>query len=165
MTHLISKYGNLVEMLENDETDMVIHQTNCFQTLGEGISSGIARALADQYPELKENELKAFKKGDINQLGKILINTVTTKSGKKKTVVNCYSQYYYGLVHGTSPTSYSAMEQCLKDLNLSLVGTDLRISTYQLGCTRGGADWNIVKDILLTTLTELNSLDIVTFKE
>ena len=163
MTNLIEQEGNLITMLENDEVDVVVHQTNCFKTLGEGVSSGIARALGDTYNEVMQADLQ-YTKGDINQLGQIMIVPITTKSGLKKYIVNCYSQYNYGLVNDTSPTSYLAMQTALTTLNQEIHNSGakgLRFATYQLGCNRGGADWNVVSSILKNTLTTLDRLLIV----
>ena len=155
--------GDLIEMLEKDEIDILIHQTNCHQTLGEGRASGIAGALGKQYPELLEYDL-TYNKGDINQLGEYAICPVTTKSGKTKYVVNCYSQYMYGPVYGTSPTSYMAMQYALHNINtalLTILPTHPRAGTYMLGCSLGGAKWSVVEQILTNCLTNLDELLIV----
>lgn len=141
--------GNLIDLLENDEIDFLIHQTNCFQTIGKQCASGIARAIGDKYPEVGEADL-TYAEGDINQLGKYLVIPIKTASGKQKYIVNLYSQYSYGNIYGT-PTSYSAMRSGLKNLSNYLrktFGTSIRIGTYQLGCNRGGADWTKVEPIL-----------------
>lgn len=141
--------GNLIELLENDEIDVLIHQTNCFQTMGKQSASGIAKALGEKYEAVALADL-TYKEGDINQLGRYIVVPVTTESGKQKLIVNLYSQYAYGNMYGT-PTSYSAMRTGLKNLSHYLrktYGTSLRISTYQLGCNRGGADWSKVEPIL-----------------
>lgn len=141
--------GNLIELLENDETDVLIHQTNCFQTIGKQCASGIAKAIGEKYNEVALADL-TYKEGDINQLGKYIVVPVTTESGKQKLIINLYSQYAYGNMYGT-PTSYSAMRAGLKNVSNYLrktYGTSLRVSTYQLGCNRGGADWSKVEPIL-----------------
>lgn len=151
-----TEQGNLIELLENDEIDVLIHQTNCFQTMGKQSASGIAKALGEKYEAVALADL-TYKEGDINQLGKYIVVPVTTESGKQKLIVNLYSQYAYGNMYGT-PTSYSAMRTGLKNLSNYLrktYGTSLRIGTYPLGCFRGGADWSKVEPIIQKHLVDV----------
>lgn len=141
--------GNLIELLETDEIDFLIHQTNCFQTIGKRSASGIAKAIGEKYEPVVQADL-SYDEGDINQLGKYIVIPVLTESGNQKYIVNLYSQYLYGGLYGT-PTSYTAMRSGLKNLSNYLrktYGTSIRIGTYQLGCNRGGADWTKVEPIL-----------------
>ena len=141
--------GNLIDLLENDEIDFLIHQTNCFQTIGKRSASGIAKAIGEKYEPVVQADL-SYQEGDINQLGKYLVIPVLTASGKQKYIVNLYSQYLYGNMYG-SPTSYAAMRSGLKNLSNYLrktYGTSIRVGTYKIGCTRGGADWTKVEPIL-----------------
>ena len=149
--------GNLLELLENDEIDVLIHQTNCFQTIGKRSASGIAAAIGQAYEEVVEADL-TYPEGDINQLGKFILIPVQTKLGKTKHIVNLYSQYLYGGMYGV-PTSYSAMSRGLANLAYVLpaaLGKDIRIGTYQLGCNRGGGDWSLVEPILKKHLTNIS---------
>lgn len=151
-----TEQGNLIELLENDGIDILIHQTNCFQTMGKQSASGIAKALGEKYEAVAIADL-TYKEGDINQLGKYIVVPVTTESGKQKLIVNLYSQYAYGNMYGT-PTSYSAMRTGLKNLSNYLrktYGTSLRIGTYPLGCFRGGADWSKVEPIIQKHLVDV----------
>lgn len=149
--------GNLLELLENDEIDVLIHSCNCFQTIGKRSASGIAAAIGQAYEEVVQADL-TYTEGDINQLGKFILIPVTTKSGKTKHIVNLYSQYLYGGMYGT-PTSYLAMSKGLSNLSYVLptaLGKDIRIGTYQLGCNRGGGDPNLVMPIIANALKNFN---------
>lgn len=144
--------GNLLEQFENGEYDIIIHQCNCFNNMG----SGIARGIAIKYPEVEAAD-KATKMGDINKLGTYI--AVETEHG---IVINAYTQYGYGGQYGI-PTSYLAQRQALKDIAKKYKGK--RIGTYQLGCNRGGADWNTVRSILSNTICHQNEVTIVNYEE
>ena len=88
--------GNLIELLETDEIDFLIHQTNCFQTIGKRSASGIAKAIGEKYEPVVQADL-SYDEGDINQLGKYIVIPVLTESGKQKYIVNLYSQYFQNL--------------------------------------------------------------------
>ena len=150
---LVVEKGNLVDLLENGEIDLIIHQLNCLGTMAKKCSSGLAGVL-QQYPEVVEAD-STYIPGDINQLGKYILVPITTKSGKKAYVCNIYSQYTVGLQNGTSPTSYLAMRAALKNASFAIrkeLGKDAKIGIPQIGCGLGRADWNIVQEIIKNTL-------------
>ncbi len=140
--------GNLIDQFEQGQYDIIIHQCNCFNNMG----SGIARVIAEKYPEVDQAD-KNTPLGDINKLGTYI--AVETRHG---IIVNAYSQYSYGSSYGT-PTSYLAQRQILKDLAKVYKGK--RIGTYQLGCNRGGADWDVVRPILSQTISHQNDVTVV----
>lgn len=152
MTLQVEK-GNLIELLESGEIDVLLHQTNCLGTISKQCSSGIAGVL-QQYPEVVQAD-STYIPGDINQLGKYILIPITTKSGKKAYICNIYSQYTVGLQNGTSPTSYLAMRAALKNASFAIrkeLGKDAKIGMPQVGCGLGRADWNIVQEIIKNTL-------------
>ena len=162
MTLQIEK-GNLVQLLEDGEIDLLIHQTNCLGTISKQCSSGIAGVL-QQYPEVVEAD-STYIPGDINQLGKYILIPIITNSGKKAYICNIYSQYTVGLQNGTSPTSYLAMRAALKNASFAIrkeLGKDAKIGTYPIGCGLGRADKEIVMNIIENTLGKIfNNLRIV----
>ena len=154
--------GDLIQMLEDDTIDVLIHSCNCFQTIGKRSASGIAKAIGEKYEPVVQADL-SYDEGDINQLGKYIVIPVLTESGKQKYIVNLYSQYLYGGLYGT-PTSYTAMRSGLKNLSNYLrktYGTSIRVGTYWLGTSRGGADINIVKPIMEKHLGIFKTVKIV----
>ena len=155
-------HGNPIALPETAAPDFLIHQTNCFQTIGKRSASGIAKAIGEKYEPVVQADL-SYDEGDINQLGKYIVIPVLTESGKQKYIVNLYSQYLYGGLYGT-PTSYTAMRSGLKNLSNYLrktYGTSIRIGTYWLGTSRGGADINIVKPIMEKHLGIFKTVKIV----
>ena len=163
MTLQIEK-GNLIDLLENGEIDLIIHQLNCLGTISKQCSAGIASVL-EKYPEVATAD-GTYTPGDINQLGKYILIPITTKSGRKAYICNIYSQYTVGLQNGTSPTSYLAMRAALKNASFAIrkeLGKDAKIGMPQVGCGLGRADWNIVQEIIENSLGKVfNNLRIVT---
>lgn len=131
--------GNLVDMFMDNQFDVIIHQCNCFNTMG----AGIAKVLASRFPTVRIVD-NTTKVGDINKLG-----TYTKTSTQFGDIINLYSQYGYGRDFGT-PTSYLAMEHGLKQLAETYSGK--KIGTYWLGCSLGGADKNKVETIIKNTI-------------
>lgn len=78
--------GDLVTLAKNGEFDVIVHGANCFCTMG----AGIARQIRDQFPEAYAADC-ATVKGDRTKLG-----TYSAVKIGELTVVNAYTQYYYG---------------------------------------------------------------------
>ena len=102
MTLQVEK-GNLIELLENGEIDLIIHQSNCLGTMAKKCSSGLAGVL-EQYPEVVEAD-STYIPGDINQLGKYILIPITTKSGKKAYICNIYSLMQIIITQGQNKAS------------------------------------------------------------
>ena len=75
--------GNLIDLAENGEFDVIVHGANCFNTMG----GGIAREIRDRYPEAAVVD-SATIKGDYNKLG-----NYTVMLGKQFNIINAYTQY------------------------------------------------------------------------
>lgn len=126
------------DILYSDCTD-IIHQANCFNTMG----TGIARKIALKYP-LAELVDKQTKKGDRTKLG-----TWSMSCTNGVTIYNCYMQYAYG--RDKRYTSYDAMADCFTNLNNVFKN---RTQPYKLGipfnigCVNAGGDWEIVNKII-----------------
>jgi O-acetyl-ADP-ribose deacetylase (regulator of RNase III) len=75
--------GNLLDMADNGEFDIIIHGCNCFNTMG----AGIARQIADRYPSAQEADNKT-RRGDFMKLGNF-----TWGRGDGFDILNAYTQY------------------------------------------------------------------------
>lgn len=145
--------GNLVELFKQGKYNVLIHQTNCQHTIAENRATGIAGVLMKEFPDLKLLDAEE-PKGDINRLGQLSILSLPND----KYIINAYSQYNYGLVNGTIPTSYLAVDACFAEIDfvlrekMSTSNFIPRIGTYKIGCNRGGADWNRIRSIIETHL-------------
>lgn len=96
--------GNLLDLAEAGEFDIVVQGCNCFNTMG----GGIAREIKERYPmaALVDNETL---KGDYLKLG----NWTTAFTGKF-LIINAYTQY--NMSQGNDVFEYVAFELILQKL-------------------------------------------------
>lgn len=135
------------DLLKSDCTT-ILHQANCFSIMG----AGIAKAIADKYPEAKEVDKNSEYSPDY-KFGKYTY--AVTESGI--TIVNLYGQYDLGPFESKYKT-----EDRIKMLNSALnyflfsaksgLGTNINLQKvgvpYGLGCGLAGGDWNEVRKVL-----------------
>lgn len=77
--------GNLLDLAEQGEFDVIVHGCNCYNTMG----SGIARQIRERFPEAWMAD-QATLEGDVNKLGTI---SVAKDPTDRFLIVNAYTQY------------------------------------------------------------------------
>lgn len=142
--------GDLLESCE----DVIIHQVNCQGVMG----SGVAKAIRDKYPRVYElYKDKCNKcKSTSDMLGSIQIIQISTTDTKPNYCVNMYAQNHYGYT-GQQYTSLEAFRECLQKINNDLSGFSVAFP-WKIGCVRGGADWDTVLNMIVTELTDVESI-------
>jgi O-acetyl-ADP-ribose deacetylase (regulator of RNase III) len=122
--------GNLLDLAEAGEFDIIVQGCNCFNTMG----GGIAREIRERYPmaALVDNETE---KGDYRKLG----NYTTAFTGKF-LIVNAYTQY--NMSRGTDVFEYVAFELILQKL-IHTYG-DKRIGFPYIGMGLAGGDKELI---------------------
>lgn len=150
--------GDLVALAKMGKFDVIGHGCNSFSTMGAGIAPQIAKAFgADKF------KMELSGKGDINKLGQIdyQINTYTGGTNEfdffefDLAVVNCYTQYNYGMNHsdGTDkPLDYEALTLCLRKINKLFRGQ--HVALPKIGCGLASGDFNRVREIIKTELKD-----------
>lgn len=130
------KKGNLLE----SDVPAIIHQCNCFHTMG----GGVALQLATKYPAVYEADLKTDY-GDADKLGTFSVAEIN--GPKLKVVLNLYAQYSFG---PGKQTDYLYLMSGLKDALDYLAGRDIhRVGLpYLIGCGLAGGDEKTVLDII-----------------
>ena len=118
--------GNLLDLAENGEFDIVVQGCNCFNTMG----GGIAREIAERYPMCQEID-RLTERGEYMKLG----NWTEFDTGKF-IIINAYTQY--NMSQGTDVFEYTAFELIL----LKLIHTygDKRIGLPYIGMGLAGGD-------------------------
>lgn len=104
--------GDILDFINNFrnknpyKTLIVIHQANCFNTLGK--ARGIAGVLDKAYPQIAVAD-QATVKGDKSKLGQYSF----AKINNNLWIYNAYGQYNYGMSKDIVYTDYDALQNSL----------------------------------------------------
>jgi O-acetyl-ADP-ribose deacetylase (regulator of RNase III) len=128
VTALKHTKGNLLDLAEAGEFDVVIHGANCFCVMG----GGIAREIRERYPAAAMAD-NATIKGDYNKLGNY---TVAYNMAPHFIILNCYTQY--NMSRGTDVFEYTAFQLILEKLTFAFPGK--RIGMPYIGMGLAGGD-------------------------
>jgi len=133
-----TKFGDLIQLAQNGEFDVIIHGCNCFCAMGAGIAKGIKAA----FPEAYEADCKT-PKGDKEKLGTIRWVTKTTNN-KDLIIVNGYTQYHYA--GKGRKLDYEALRKIFKIIKQNFSG--LRIGYPAIGAGLAGGNWETIATII-----------------
>jgi len=123
---LINKKGNLIDMAEAGDFDVIVQGCNCFNTMG----GGIAREIAERYPMCAEID-RLTERGEHMKLG----NWTEFDQGTF-IIINAYTQY--NMSRGEDVFEYVAFELILQKLIHSY--GDKRIGLPYIGMGLAGGD-------------------------
>lgn len=145
MNHVIG------DLLESD-CDYICHQVNCQGAM----KSGIAKSIREKWPIVyQEYMMKYFNSLPELLLGDIqLININSSEADERaQFVINMFSQEYYGY-DGRRYTSYDAFWNCINLIKEAVPkGSKIGFPGF-IGCVRGGANWNIIYEMINEVLSE-----------
>lgn len=138
-------WGDLINMAENGEFDVIAHGCNCFCAMSAGIAPQMAVAFGCNKFPLEDKSTS----GDVNKLGQIdwkLLNMVGLfyTGGHDLVVVNLYSQYRPKV--SEKPLDYEALTLGFRKMNFLFHGR--RIGLPKIGAGLAGGDWNIIRGII-----------------
>lgn len=132
------------DLLVQRDLCAIVHQANCFHTMG----SGIAMALSVKWPQVYQADL-ATKHGDRAKMGTFSMAMV--EHGLMR-VYNLYSQFRYGRT--ATHTEYDMMAKGLRAINEDLdtphyyEGVFKIGIPYRMGCGSAGGNWDYVMHVL-----------------
>ena len=130
--------GDLIELSQKGEFDVIIHGCNCFCTMG----AGIAKLIKSNFPEAYQADLQTTK-GDKNKLGQISYAELITSNGKL-IVVNGYTQYNW---RGRGKkVDYEALRNVFKAIKTKFSG--LKMAYPAIGAGLAGGSWEIISEII-----------------
>lgn len=140
--------GNLFDT----DAKWICHQVNCRRKM----RSGVAMQVREKYPHVYSAYMKMTPK-----LGNILVVPVEPNAPNNydgQYIVNMFCQENYGY-DGNRYTSYDAFVESLEKLRDYVLFHD-RTDTptiafpYKIGCDRGGANWEIISNMIETVLKD-----------
>ena len=162
MHHII---GNLLE----SDCDYICHQVNCQGKM----NSGIAKSIREKWPVVYNNYIIKCNQAEEDAvtlyggyemapcgsdilLGNIQIIDIYEHNVMpefKQYVINMFAQQYYGY-DSHRYTSYDAFWNCLHLIKNDVPkGSRIAFPGY-IGCVRGGANWNVIKNMIEVVLGE-----------
>ena len=124
--------GNLLDLAENFEFDVIVQGCNCFNTMG----GGIAREIAEKYPSAARVD-RSTQYGDYNKLG----NWTEFDTGRFK-IINAYTQY--NMSTGEDVFEYTAFDLICQKLHKAY-GTK-RIGLPYIGMGLAGGDKDTIME-------------------
>jgi O-acetyl-ADP-ribose deacetylase (regulator of RNase III) len=86
--YLKHRRGNILDMAEANEFDIVVHGCNCYHAM----SGGIAREIAQRYPQAEEAD-NATQPGSIDKIGTFSHTVIQRNANDAWWLVNAYTQY------------------------------------------------------------------------
>jgi O-acetyl-ADP-ribose deacetylase (regulator of RNase III) len=124
--------GNLLDLAEQGQFDIIVQGCNCFNTMG----GGIAREIRERYPAaaLFDNETE---KGDYNKLGNYTVVYPEFTNGKFM-IVNAYTQY--NMSQGTDVFEYTAFQLILEKLTFAFPGKRIGLPYIGMGLAKGNKE-------------------------
>ena len=108
---LIHKVGNLLDLAEAGEFDIVVQGCNCFNTMG----GGIAREIRERYPSAAAIDASTTR-GDYNKLGNWTVG-LNDLTDRKFIIINAYTQY--NMSTGEDVFEYTAFQLILEKLEFA----------------------------------------------
>ena len=145
--------GNLIDLAENGEFDLIVHGANCFHTMG----SGIAKEIRARYPQVYKVDCEHSDKGDKEKLGTYTGISIDSNS-HRFIVLNGYTQFEYGY-EGKDRCDYDAIKLLFKTIKedfSNILDVDVRIGYPKIGCGLAGGDWDLVSKIIDEELEGMN---------
>lgn len=134
---------NVGNLFESDCT-ILMHQANCFTTMG----AGFAKELKMRHPEAYQADLQfSVPRGSRDRLGR---HSFAWSRDHSRLLVNLYGQHRYGRdqKYTEEDKLLQAMEEAFSKLEaLQIRRPDFQIKVgmpYGIGCGLAGGDWKIV---------------------
>lgn len=129
--------GNLLDMAENGDFDIVVQGCNCFNTMG----GGIAREIRERYPHVAKAD-KETMRGDYTKLGTWTEGLVYRENDETNfIIINAYTQY--NMSTGADVFEYLAFKLILQKLLFCFPGKRIGFPYIGMGLAGGDKDYII----------------------
>jgi len=126
--------GNLIDMAEAGQFNIIVQGCNCFNTMG----SGIAKEIRMRYPDAYVVDIEYSRDfNDISNYKKL--GNYSVMLGKQFNIVNCYTQYRFNSGGKNEDVfEYAAFELILRKLVHQYPGCSFGLP--YIGCGLAGGD-------------------------
>lgn len=138
--------GNLLDMFDNGDFDVIVHGCNCYCNM----NGGIAAQIAARYPEAQEADNRT-ECGDESKVGTVdyvwmssWLSKWLPSVCKPKVIVNAYTQASPGR-DGREEAVFLAFFALAKDNKFS---RKIKIGIPAIGCGIAGLEWEEVEAII-----------------
>lgn len=132
--------GDLLDLIESGDFEVLIHGCNCFCNMG----AGFAFYLKSKYPEVLRAD-KSTILGDREKLGSYTHTLIKTEKNKEKIIiVNAYTQYNWkgeGVL-----VEYEALRNVFSQIKNDFKGKKIIYPKIGAGLAKG--DWRKIKKII-----------------
>lgn len=162
--------GNLLDMADSGDFDIIVHGANCFHKM----ASGIAGQIAKRYPQAVKADCDTSY-GSRNKLGHYSEATSIDSVGKEFSILNAYTQFTYS--RSRDVFDYGAFETFLNRLCARVVSkylrnqkatgiaSPIRIGFPKIGCGLAGGDEKRIMAMLEEFAVDLGNYGNVTVVE
>lgn len=127
--------GNLIDLAEAGNFNIIIHGANCFETMG----SGIAKEIKERYPEAYAADVAYSTSGDYNKLG-----NYSVMLGQRFNIVNAYTQYDFSRGHDVF--EYTSFAMILQKLAHQYPRCNFGFPL--IGCGLAGGNKTVIMEML-----------------
>jgi len=131
---IVYKKGDILD----SEEKVIAHGVNC----SGGFGSGMAKAVAERYPSVRESYLYKFNTRGW-ELGEVQLLGVGDGSGR--FIANCATQQRYGRPEDGPFVSYPAIRQVIRNLVQS---NPTGFAMPKIGAGLAGGNWEIIEAII-----------------
>lgn len=118
--------GNLIDLAEKGQFDVIVQGCNCQNTMG----SGLAKEIRARYPGAYQADQMTIK-GDKNKIG-----AFSKYHTGKFIIINAYTQYHY-LPRGLDHFEYEGFQIILDQLSRRYVGASFGLPYIGMGLAGG----------------------------
>lgn len=133
------------DLLESD-AKYICHQVNCKGVMG----SGVAKAIADKWPIVKEHYVELCKGFSESEL---IGTTQVREVAPNKYVINIFGQTDYGRTQKLY-TSYDALASAFEEMRTYVNGSIA--FPYRFGCGLANGDWATVDQLIVNHLGDFD---------
>ena len=149
---ILIKNGNILD----SGADIICHQVNCMGAMNSGVAKAIRKKWPQVYTEYRNAAMDLspndeFCDEDLTWMhmhGHIQPIYIDKDNC---TVINMFAQRGFGY-DGARYTSYDAFWNCLWEIRQCISPEKTIAFPYNIGCVRGGANWNIIYAMIVEVL-------------